>query len=54
MKSEQFKFNMFSQIVFTKSVLLIFLISLFLLSCSDEKDSEEEQRQSNVQSYCSD
>ena len=40
MKSEQFKFDMSSQIGFTKLTLLIFLSGLFLFSCSDEKVSE--------------
>jgi len=41
MKSEQFKFDMSSQIGFTILTLLIFLSGLFfLLSCSDEKVSE--------------
>lgn len=44
MKNGQFKLNVSSQSIFSKSTLLIFLTGLFLLSCSDEKVSEEVQR----------
>ncbi|MCZ6703200.1 MAG: hypothetical protein O6940_09180 [Ignavibacteria bacterium] len=44
MRNGQFKLNVSSQSIFSKSTLLIFLTGLFLLSCSDEKVSEEVQR----------
>lgn len=44
MITKQFKLNVLSQIVFTKTTLLIFISSLIILSCSDEKISEEIQR----------
>jgi tetratricopeptide (TPR) repeat protein len=43
MKTKQFKLSVLSQIVFTKTTLLIFLLSLLLLSCSDKRSSEEAQ-----------
>jgi tetratricopeptide (TPR) repeat protein len=44
MKTEQFKLNVFLKNVFSKSSFLIFLLGLVLLFCSDEKVSEELQR----------
>jgi len=42
MKTKQFKLNEFLKNDLTKSALLIFLISTLILSCSDEKSSEQQ------------
>lgn len=41
---EYFKLFVAAQNVFAKSILLIFIVELFFLSCSDKKTSEEFQR----------